>query len=486
MTIIPFPQFSPDRAALEGGIAPYVNNVRPKNERGYGPLRSLSTTGDALTARCQGARSYRGTDGTIETFAGDATKLYRWNGTTWADVSKVGGYACPDEGRWTYEQFGAYVYAANGVDSMQTWTLGSSSAFADAAGAPTGRYLATVRDFLFVGHLAADVQAVQWSSQFDSTTWAGNQADSQSFPNNGRITGIVGGQYVVIFQEHGITLGTYVGPDNIFQFDEISQERGCIVPGSIATIEQTTIFLDNDGFYRIDGGQQITRIGDGVVDDYFWDNVDQANLHRVWSQFNHRTKDYYITFPTTAAMNGTNNRTLIYNSSRGRWGQMDSTGFDVLFQMFSDLSIDLDTDIDVADQDLDGAGLPSLDSEIFLGSNVPKLAAFNSNKLVGFFAGDTMEALIDTEEAMLAGGRTAFVSMVRPVVDGGTLSVALGTRDRPNDSISVGSFVSQNNSGECLFRSRSRQHKARVKVASGSTWTNAQGVDFRAVADGDR
>ncbi len=486
MTVIPFPNFAPDRPALESGIVPFISNVRPKNEQGYGPLRTLATTGDALTARCQGARSFRGTDGTIETFAGDATKLYRWTGSTWADVSKVGGYLTPDEGRWTFEQFGTYVYAANGVDSMQVWTLGSSSAFADAAGAPVARYLATVRDFLFAAHLAADTQASQWSAQFDSTAWTGNQADSQSFPNLGRLTGIVGGQYPVLFQEHGITLGTYVGPDNIFQFDNISLETGCIVPGSIAHVEQTVVFIGKDGFYRIDGGQAIRNIGDGVVDDYFWDNVDLDNLHRVWAAFDVRKKDYYITFPTSTATMGTNNRTLIYNLTRDRWGQMESTGFDVLFQMFSDLSIDLDTDIDVADQDLDGAGLPSLDSEIFFGSNVPKLAAFSSDKLVGFFAGDTMEALIDTEEAQLASGRRAFVSMVRPIVDGGTLAVALGTRDRPNDTMTVGSYVAQNNSGECLFRSAARQHKARLKIAAGSTWSNAQGIDVRAARDGDR
>jgi hypothetical protein len=486
--MIPFANFAPDQPPVDSTVTGFVDNVVPRTVQSYGPIKALSTTGDALTARCQGARSFRSPAGVIETFAGDAGKLYRWNGTTWVDVSKVGGYSTPTEGRWTFEQFGNFIYAANGVDILQTWTLGSSSVFADAAGAPIGRYLAAGKDFLFVGHLSAATQDVQWSSQFDSTTWVGNQADAQPFPNNGRITGLVAwGFYVTVFQEHGIHFGQYVGPDSgIFQFDQVSIELGCIIPGSIATVEQTSIFVGKDGFYRIDGGQAISPIGDGTVDEYFWDNVNQDFLYRVWSAFDVRRKYYYVTFPTTLSSDGTPDRTLVYNLKNGRWSQQSAIGYDVLFQMFSDLSIDLDTDIDVADQDLDGPGLPSLDSEIFFGSNVPKLAAFNSAKLVGFFSGANLEALIDTVEARLFAGLRSFISRVRGIIDGGIHSIALVTRNRPNDTATVGTFVTQNNSGECNFRVSAKQVRARVKIAAGSSWSHAQGVEFDALPEGDR
>lgn len=487
--MIKFAPYAPDRPLLESAYTGYVNNVVPLGES-YGPIKSIVTTGTALTARCQGAGSFRGEDGTIVTFAGDATKLYLWNGTQWNDVSRLvgGAYATEAGGRWVFEQFGNIVVAANGIDAPQTWTIGTSTNFAALAGSPpTCRYLATVKDFLFTAHLSTNISGIRWSSQFDATSWTigTNQADEQDFLNGGRITGICGGQYAVIFQERAITLGTYVGPSIIFQFDQVSSEVGCLVPGSIAQVEQTIIFADKGGFYRLDGGQQITPIGVDLVDDTFWSTVDQDNLGRVWSVIDHRTMLYYITYPSTASTNGQPDSTLIYSLKRNRWARA-SFGVDVLFRMFDELSVDLDTDIDVADQNLDGAELPSLDSDIFFGSPVPVLAVFDSNFKVGFFTGDNMAAEVDTVEVELGRGRRAFVDTVRPMVDGGTLSVKLATRDRPNDSPTFGTYVTQNNSGECRFRSSGKQHRARVMIAAGSTWTHAQGVDFSFQIEGDR
>ncbi len=73
--MVPFAVFAPDQAAVDTGVTVNVDNVVPRTERSYGPIKALSTSGDALTARCQGAKSFRGPNGTIETFAGDATKL---------------------------------------------------------------------------------------------------------------------------------------------------------------------------------------------------------------------------------------------------------------------------------------------------------------------------------------------------------------------------------------------------------------------------
>jgi hypothetical protein len=487
--VIPFAVYAPDRPVLESTTTGYVNNVIPLGES-YGPIKELLTTGNALTARCQGAASFRGEDGTTVTFAGDATKLYLWDGTAWDDVSRLAGgaYAAEATGRWTFEQFGNTVVATNGIDAPQEWTIGTSSNFIALPGSPpVARYVATVRDFLFFAHLSSVISGIRWSSQFDSNVWTigVNQADEQTFQNEGRITGIVGGQYVVVLQEHGIHKGTYVGPSNIFQFDQITADRGCMIPGSVATIEQTIIFADNDGFYRLDGGEIITPIGVDLVNKFFWNNVDQNNLGRVWSTIDHRTMLYWISYPSTASTNGEPDSILIYSIQRNKWARA-SFGEHVLFTMFDDLSVDLDTDVDTADQNLDGADLPSFDSEIYFGSPIPVFAAFASTFKVGFFTGNNLAAEVDTIEAQLGKGRRVMVDNVSPIADGGTLSVKLATRDRPNDAATFGSYVSQNNSGECRFRSSAKQHRARVMVASGGTWTHMQGVNFNFQVEGDR
>lgn len=486
-----FAEYRPDAAALESGYTNHLSNVLAKPTLTYGPVKALSNQGTVTgTERIQGAGSFRGTDGTVVTFCGTATKLLLWTGTGWSDITRAAGgaYACPTEGRWVFEQFGADILATNGVDVVQVYTIGSSTQFAALSGTPpVVRYLATVRDFIMTGHQSTDIQGLRWASQFSDTAWTigVNQADEQALQNKGRITGLQGGQYAVVFQERGITLGTYVGPDPIFQFDEVSQERGCIVPGSISRIEQKIIFLDNDGFYKIEGGQVITPISRGKIESTLWANINQTYLYRCWSFIDQRTNTYYFTYPSVNSSSGDPDSILACQLDTEWWTPLDF-GVDVLFGMFASLSVDLDTDVNVADQDLDGAGLVSLDSELYFGSPIPKLAAFNSSFYLCFFEGDNLAAELDTVEAELAKGRRAFVDTIWPKIDGGTLSVKLGTRNRPNDTVTWGSSVSQNNSGECRFRSSAKAHRARVIISAGSTWTHAQGVNFSARMEGDR
>lgn len=485
--MIKFAEYAPDRPTLESPMTGYVNNVIPLAES-YGPIKSLSTVGNTITERCQGAASFRGEDGTIVTFAGTATALWLWDGSTWSDVSGT-TYNTPPEGRWTFTQFGDTVVAVNGVDATQFWTISSSSAFADLVGAPIGRYLATVRDdFVVVAHLSSNISGIRWCAQFDPTTWTigVNQADEQDFQNKGRITGIVGGQYMVVFQERGITLGTYVGPDNIFQFDEVSSRTGCVIPGSIAQVEQTVIFASNDGFYRLDGGQSLRPISATRFSQTFWNTVNQTYLDRCWAVIDERTKVYYIAYPSVDSADGTPDRVAMYAMEVDRWAP-GTFAVEVFFQMFAELSADLDTDLSVEDQDLDYPGLPSFDSEIFFGSPIPKLAAFTTDTyMLGFFEGPNLVAELETVEAELGQGNRAMVRTVRPMVDGGTLSVRLATRNLPNSAATYSSFVSQNSSGECNFRISSKQARASVMIAASSVWTHAQGVNVAFEIEGNR
>jgi hypothetical protein len=486
---VAFPEWAPDQADL-GDISVAVQNVRPRTANSYGPMLSLTEYGGALNSACKGVGSFEGADGTVVVFAGTLTKLYLWDGTGWDDVTRMSGaYTLADENRWVFAQFGDYIYAVNGIDAPQVWQIGISSLFADASGSPpTSKYVATVRDFFFHANTSTDAREVVWSAQFDSNAYVvgTDQSDTQTFQEGGRITGIVGGQYVIVFQQHKITLGTYIGPELIFQFDEVSQERGCLVPGSIATYQQTTIFLDHDGFYRIDGGQQITPIGDQKVDEEIWDNIDEDNFNAVWAVIDPRRKLYIIAWPTST---GNADTVWTYHIPTGRWAP-SSYAVECLFFMLPELSIDLDTDIDVADQDLDGSGLPSLDSEIFLASQLKKLGAFTPNHKLAFFDGAALEATLDTAEAQLGGGfRQVEVDRAIILVHGTTVTpqAKLGYRNLQGETVTFSSAVTANSQGEVYFREPpSRFQRLRGIIPAGSTWSHALGADFEMADGGDR
>lgn len=486
MPFAEFPEWTPDQPSLMNG-AQTIANVRPRTASSYGPMYALVEYGAAIASACRGVGSFEGTDGTVVVFAGTATKLYLWDGTGWDDVSRLAGgaYTLQAEHRWVFEQFGDYVYADNGIDAAQVWEISVSTNFAAATGSPPiSRYVVTVRDFLFRLNTTASALTVQWSSQFNSNEWivGTNQGDTQDFQDGGRITGAVGGQYLVMFQQHRITLGTYVGPDLIFQFDEVSEERGCIVPGSIAAIGQTIVFLDHDGFYRIDGGQVVTPIGDGKVDEEIWANIDQDNLNAVWSAIDPRRKLYIIAWATATGIADT---VWTYHFPTGRWAP-SSYNIECLFFMFPALNTTLEG-LDATYPDLD-AMTPSLDSEIFLATPIKKLGAFSSNHKLAFFDGAALEATLDTTEAQLGGGmRQVEVDRVIPAIDGGTVQGKLGYRNLQSETITYSTAVTTDAYGDQWFRSPpARFHIARQIVPAGSVWNHAQGVNFEIADGGDR
>src|SRR5690554_6208880 len=120
MVTVPVGPWLPDQPDYQNPGSTEALNVIPA-ARSYRPLPGFVPTGGAMDARVQGAISVRGIDGTIKNFAGDATKLYDWDGVTWNDVTRTtgGAYATGSDGGWEFEQFGDLVVAVNGIDAPQ-------------------------------------------------------------------------------------------------------------------------------------------------------------------------------------------------------------------------------------------------------------------------------------------------------------------------------------------------------------------------------
>ncbi len=484
--MIPFAEFAPDQPRLESEASGHVLNVVPITAQSYGPLPALAPVGDPLSARCQGAASFRGPDGTILNVAGDVTKLYRWDGAQWSDVSRISGpYATAEDQGWSFTQFGGKVVAVNGIDQPQVFDIASPSPFSGQSGAPTARFAATVRDFVMLGQFASDQSAVQWSGLNDVSIWQPgvSQSDNQAFPDGGRVTGIVGGQYAVIFQETAIRRGTYVGLDLIFQFDPISTERGCAAAGSIASYQQLIFFLAGDGFFLLSGGETERPIGDQKVDAWFRANVNEDYLHRITATIDPSRKLYVVAFPSTESSAGTPDTLLLYNWTIDRWSRA-KVGVDILCRMMNKLGQTLDS-LDAIYPSLDAIPL-SLDSALLTGSPLAKLGAFGSDKRMAFFEGSNLAAEIDTIEAQISGGGRSFVGGIRPLVDGGSIAVQVGTRERTSDPVLWSGDVTQNAVGSCQLRSSARYHRARIKIGAAGQWGHAQGIDLEAVEEGTR
>lgn len=472
-------EWRPDLPAFESGYAQEALNVIPRHTS-YGPVGALLEVGGALTARCRGAYTARAIDGTVSNFAGDATKLYRYNATTlvWDDVSRLAGgaYSVASDGFWQFSVFGDILIAVNGIDAPQAFTLTSSSNFAALGGSPPlGGVTATIGNFAVLARVNAAENRIRWSAINDAADWtiaAATQCDQQDLPTGGRIMGVVGYEGGgVVFQERSVRLMTYIGSPEIFRIDVIANVTGTPTEGSIASYESMVFYQSHEGFVMIEDGRP-TRIGDGKVDRYFLDLLDQDNRFRVTSAIDHKNKLYVIGFPGTSD-SGTPGQILFYHWPSGKWTRAE-VSHDLIYSGMTTSALTLDS---TPDDSMDDDTLHGLDSVLWSGAGRFVLAAFTTNFKFATFEGANLAATVDTFEAEIIPGKRARINSLRPMVDGGTPTLAIGVRNRQIDSVSLGSDITVNGYGAVVVRADGRYLRARLKVPSASTWTHILGVD---------
>lgn len=481
--MIPFGEYLPDLPPFMNPGALEALNVIP-GAGGYRPLAAFSSVTSALTARSQGAATFRNLAGTIFNFAGDATKLYKLDSTglVWDDVSRaVGGvYATGSDGRWVFTQHGNSAFASNGVDALQEFTMGTDTLFALAVGSPPiSTFLATIKDFLFLGRVASANNRVQWSGYNDPTTFTVSQttqADQQDFADGGYVMGMIGGESGLVFRRNAIARAIYIGPPPIFQFDEISKTIGCMAEGSIASYEQDCFFLSDSGFQQILGQTQIVPIGSEKIDRYFLNDLDQSYLHRITSAISPQDKLYVVGYAGAGNSGGTPNRLLLYHWPTGRWSRAE-IDHEIIYAAASQSGYTLDG-LDAVNASIDALAY-SLDSPIWSGTGRYLLSGFATTHKSGFFNGANMAATVDTAEAQLFTGQRAMVSGLRPLVDGSsaTITVTPITRNRHHDVPVTGAAAAMQSDGFVPLRFNARYARARIAVAAGGTWITIQGVD---------
>jgi hypothetical protein len=553
MPLIPFEEWKPDLPALGQSAREALNVV--SGEASYRPFNALATVTDALTARCQGAAWFRGTDGTTKMFAFDATKAYLLSsGTTWGnatrlqatkvitnitqanpgnvtavghgyttgDVVKIasvvgmtqvnnlyftiivtgvdnftigvnttaytayssGGtsaktlvYAPGTEGFWRFTQFGSLAIAVNGIDSPQKFDLSAGTNWATLGGSPpVGTFVATIRDFVFMGKIGSTPQRLQWSPFNNAEgTWgsvAATQADFQDLPDGGNITGIVGGEYGVVFSETAIRRVTYEGPPTVFRIDKIANDIGASVANSVAGYIDMAFCLHKSGFYVVKAGQQVVPIGRGKIDRTFWAEFDEANAHRCSSAVDPVRGLYIFAYPASGS-SGTPNRLLIYNWVTERWTRA-LVDCEIIFNGASQQSYTL--------EQLDTFGtletLPfSLDSSFWTGAFTLLLFGFYTDHKSGAFNGTTLEATIETGEFNPGNGTRSVIRSCRPLIDGGSPTIAIGSRETQQGAVAYGGSTGLTASGLAPVYSTGRYFRAKAVIPAGGTWSNALGVD---------
>jgi len=493
---IPAAPWLPDLPEKDNPGQTEALNVVPRTGKSYGPLSGLSALSTTpLSARCQGAFSGRSAAGTVTTFAGDATKLYRLVSGAFVNVSQGGGspHNTSADETWRFAQMGERVIATNFADNPQAWTLDGSSAFADlSADAPKARHLAVIDPgFLMLGNIGSTPNGLRWCAIKDPTSWPTPGTSAAALVQAGENTGLsggwvqavigaVGGAQGAVFMDRAIYRIEYVGPPDIFAFREVERARGTPASNSVINIGPIAFYLGEEGFYRFDGSGS-TPIGASQVDKTFFSDLDQNNFHRVYAAADPINKLVMWAYPNASASSGNPNRIIMHNWETGWWSHAELT-LEYLFRSLSQ-STGLDS-LDALGYNLET--LPfSLDSRVWTGGKLI-LSAFNDSHNLASFGGAALAATLETAEVDGGEDRRLFISGIKPKVDGGTITSAVGHRNDDASAPSYTTATAVGADGFCPHRISARNARARVSIAAGGSWQHFSGCKARAKPEGVR
>jgi len=531
---IQFKEWLPDQPSILDSVSE-ANNVIPL-AIGYGPFKSAVNYSGAASENlnnCFAAKQ----DNDVFIFAGSATKLFKIDNDdlSLVDESKAGGYTGLN--RWQFLQFGSLALASNGSEKIQSFDVGSSTAFADVSSdAPIAKYITAVRDFVVGANIGAGTSPnkVQWSGINDATVWtatATSQSDYQLLPDGGDITGIVGGEFGIVFLEKAIVRMSYIGSPLIFQFDTISRNVGCIEGNSIAQYSGTAYFLSDDGFYATNG-QTLTGIGAEKVDRYFFNNANIGDIDSIsaavdpernlviWNYanvsggrslliYNFETQkwceaDTDVNYLSTLATPGATLDGIdsAYNVTAGSFtiGQqytirtVGTTDFTLIGAvantvgvLFTATGVGTGTGVAIdmaasaaASKTLDTL-VTTLDDRLYKGGKF-LFGGVRDTKIITF-TGTYATASIITND--LEYGYNSVVTLIRPSVDNGSASVSVASRRMLDDTITYGSTVAASQEDRCSVRSSGRYHRISL-TPTGVNWSSAIGMDVEYSEQGTR
>ena len=484
---VPFGEWLPDQPDHNKQGANVANNVyyAANTYKRFPSLVNYSS--NTVSTDSKGAGSFRDNSNTVYNFVATRTNIYQL--ASGAFTSRKASLTGDHDDFWTFTQFGEYIIASNGVDAPQYYLMGTSTNFANlsaiqsAGTVPTFRVSGVVRDFLVTGNITNATNRIQWSGINDITVWSGKQSDYQDLPGSGgQVVAITSGEVGYVFRQNQIIRMDYVGGATVFRLSVISPNRGAVYGRTVCQDNRQIFFYADDGFYQING-DQIMPIGVEKVNRYFDLNLNKAYADRICAAVDPFNQLAMWLFPSTANTTNTTgicDKIIIYNYATKKWSLADASASTIFSQFVGAFTVEL---MDIISENLENISA-ALDTDYWSGGQM-FLGGIDSDYKAAIFSGNSNECEVETAELEPFPGLRANITGVRPIVDA-TATLTVKARERLADTESETSSVSMRDSGINPVRKSGRYVRANVKVAAGTSFTHAQGIDLVASRAGTR
>jgi len=484
MTTIPIARYRPDVSSFQSDYTDQIMNVFC-GSASYIPANSLSTFTDALPDMPLQAFTAKGSDSSINIFAGTATHLYKLNNTdlSWIDVSN-GTYTATQEFPWSFASFGNFVIAVNPTSDPQVYEIGVDTVFRDLGGSPPRASVVRVwGDFVALMGLASNPGRVHWSGLNNAEFWTpGTQnCDYQDFPDGGSVQSSSEATNPIIFLQSAIYRATFVpGSVEIFTFQKIHDKRGAKSPSSVTSRGSYIFYCDEGGFYQITPDGSITPIGFEKVDKTIFGKLQSNSISRIVGVVDPFHSRVYWALDYTGS--GIFDQIITYDWNIQEWTPVTANFFVIFPLLTVGYTLESLNSISASIEDLP---FP-LDSKAWQGG-APILGSMSADYRLAAFQGPNLEATLVTQEFGDPGGAVVRTTRVYTIVDAENVFVSIGQRFRRSDSVTwLPEQYPSYNTGQIRKRSRSRFHRFKVRIPAGETWTHMQGVDTEFASAGTR
>jgi len=514
MPVLPFAEWVPDQPAGTGSTA--TRNVIARTKGSYGPMPSPMVSTEPLPERAFGSLTLMDPSRQVWMFVATQTKLMRFFRDTagdWVDVSKAGGYdtlSYDDGGAWSAAAFGDVVIFTNYIDPPQFFNIrtGGTGLFADlSADAPKAKYVAVIKDFVFLGSTNDPVDGERprrlwWSSIGDPHDWPTpgsdlaimRQSDFQDLESSemGHLRGIVGGNLSgadggAIF-ERGCIRIAYVGSPAIWSFAVSEGVAGCVAPWSIVSrrmpspsgMRSVAYWYSDDGFLAWDGAAA-QSIGAQRIDRFVYEDMLPPRRQQIAGVSVPYANLVLWAYHGAGTSSSLYNRLLVYNWALDRWTLCELEPFEWLqANISSSLSID----------DLDPYGplddfVTSLDSMSWVTSK-PDVGVFDAEHRFAQFTGPPLGPTVETAEGGLPGRRTKLHGTARPLIEGNgaPATIAAGYREQQWQAVTYGVNVPVSILGNCGLRSTGRYVRLRLQLPAGTAFSHLSGIEVSPQPEG--
>ena len=334
MTNLPMGEFRPSLNDLNSKFTSSVVNVLPQAD-GYGPFPEFDPMLEKLPGEFRGGfTATNNSDGQRTIFAATSTNLYRLGATGgWISVSKnnTAYTSLGINNKWYFVQLGNTVVATHERVPMQSYVLGSSSAFADlSTDAPRAAYISIVEQAIMASGIPTNRNRIQWSDFNDPTAWAietGSNAGMRDLPDGGPVNGpVTGGEFAFIFQEEAIRRISITSGPEIFIIERLIFGTGVQFPETLVELNEGIFFLSTKGFAYLSRTGELNFAGREAVDRHFFRDYDPGQPTYLISGLKlTRTNQVLISYRSRGGQEFFD-RILVFDTDINRWSQLRISG----------------------------------------------------------------------------------------------------------------------------------------------------------------